>query len=38
MVMLKGSSFADVQREFYALLAYAAITLSLAVNRYKKTV
>ncbi|MDR0694256.1 MAG: ABC transporter permease [Prevotellaceae bacterium] len=37
MVMLKGSSFADVQREFYALLAYAAITLSLAVNRYKKT-
>ena len=38
MVMLKGSSFADVQREFYALLIYAAIALSLAVNRYKKTV
>jgi ABC-2 type transport system permease protein len=37
MVMLKGSSFADVQREFYALLAYAAVALSLAVNRYKKT-
>jgi ABC-2 type transport system permease protein len=37
MIMLKGSSFADVQREFYALLVYAAIALSLAVNRYKKT-
>jgi len=37
MIMLKGSTFADVQREFYALLAYAAAALSLAINRYKKT-
>ncbi|MDR2802488.1 MAG: ABC transporter permease [Prevotellaceae bacterium] len=37
MVMLKGSSFADVRHEFYALLAYAAVSLTLAVNRYKKT-
>lgn len=36
MVLLKGSGFADISKEFYSLLVYATIILSLAVWRYKK--
>ncbi|MEZ5146503.1 MAG: ABC transporter permease [Bacteroidales bacterium] len=37
MVLLKGSGFRDISREFFSLLIYAAIILSLAVWRYRKT-
>ncbi|MCF8369006.1 MAG: ABC transporter permease [Bacteroidales bacterium] len=37
MVLLKGSGFADISKEFFSLLAYGAIILSLAVWRYRKT-
>ncbi len=37
MVLLKGSGFADISKEFFSLLAYAVIILSLAVWRYRKT-
>jgi len=37
MVMLKGSTFSDISREFYSLLIYASIILGLAVWRYRKT-
>ncbi len=37
MVMLKGSGFQDISREFFAISVYAAITLSLSVWRYRKT-
>ncbi len=37
MVMLKGSGFADISNEFYSLLVYAVVALSVAVWRYKKT-
>jgi ABC-2 type transport system permease protein len=36
MVMLKGSEFRDISREFYSLGVYAVVMLSLAVWRYKK--
>lgn len=36
MVLLKGSTFADISRSLYSLLIYAAIILSLAVWRYRK--
>lgn len=36
MVMLKGSNFEDISREFYSLLAYASIIIGLAVWRYRK--
>ncbi len=36
MILLKGSSFHDISHEFYSLLIYASITLSLAVWRYRK--
>jgi ABC-2 type transport system permease protein len=38
MIMLKGSGFSDFSGLFYALVAYAMLTLSLAVWRYRKTV
>ncbi|MDP3462265.1 MAG: ABC transporter permease, partial [Bacteroidales bacterium] len=38
MIMLKGSGFSDFASLFYALVAYAMLTLSLAVWRYRKTV
>ena len=38
MVLLKGSGFADISKEFFSLLIYAFIILSLAVWRYRKTV
>lgn len=37
MVLLKGSGFSDISHEFYSLLIYASIILSLAVWRYRKT-
>jgi len=37
MVMLKGSAFADVSREMYALAALSVVFTALAVNRYRKT-
>lgn len=36
MIMLKGSGFKDILPEFYSLLFYAIISLSLAVWRYRK--
>jgi ABC-2 type transport system permease protein len=36
MILLKGSTFKDVQNEFYSMAIYASITLSLAVWRYRK--
>jgi len=36
MILLKGSRFSDIAREFYSLVIYAAIVLSLAVWRYRK--
>jgi len=37
MVLLKGSQFHDISREFFSLLSYAVIILSLAVVNYRKT-
>lgn len=37
MVLLKGSDFADISKEFYSLLVYGGIIISLAVWRYRKT-
>jgi len=37
MVLLKGSQFADISREFFSLLIFAALILSLAVMNYRKT-
>jgi len=37
MVLLKGSGFSDIRFEFYSLLIYAALIISLAVWRYRKT-
>lgn len=38
MILLKGSEFKDISKEFFSLLIYAVILLSLAVWRYRKTV
>ena len=38
MILLKGSGFADIWKEFYSLLIYAFLSLGLAVWRYRKTV
>jgi ABC-2 type transport system permease protein len=38
MVLLKGSGFSDIAREFFTLLIYGILLLSLAVWRYRKTV
>ena len=37
MILLKGSGFADVSREFYSLLVYGVLILSLAIVNYRKT-
>lgn len=37
MMLLKGSSFSDISKDFYALLAYGSTILMLAVWRYRKT-
>jgi len=36
MVLLKGSGFNDIKEQFFSLLVYASIILSLAVWRYRK--
>ncbi len=36
MVMLKGSSFADISTLFYSLVVYAVLIISLAIWRYRK--
>jgi len=36
MVVLKGSDFSDISKEFYYLSIYAAFILSMAVWRYRK--
>jgi ABC-2 type transport system permease protein len=36
-VMLKGSTFADISKHFWALACYGFISISLAVWRYRKT-
>jgi len=38
MIMLKGSSFSDFQEQFYSLAVYAAVMLSFATFRHRKTV
>jgi ABC-2 type transport system permease protein len=37
MVMLKGSTFADISREIYSLIVISIAFTTLAVNRYRKT-
>ncbi len=37
MVLLKGSGFRDIHREFFSMLTYAILILTLAVNNYRKT-
>lgn len=37
MVILKGSGFSNISKEFYSLLVYAGLIISLAVWRYRKT-
>jgi hypothetical protein len=37
MIILKGSGFADIRREFYALLLYGLAAMSMAVAAYRKT-
>jgi ABC-2 type transport system permease protein len=37
MILLKGSGFRDIRREFYSLGIYAILILSLAVTNYRKT-
>ncbi|MEZ5196338.1 MAG: ABC transporter permease [Bacteroidales bacterium] len=37
MVMLKGSGFWDISKEFFSLAVYGTVILSLAVWRYRKT-
>ncbi len=36
MVILKGSGFSEISKEFYALLIYAFCSMSFAVVRYRK--
>jgi ABC-2 type transport system permease protein len=36
-VLVKGAGFAAVQTQFYALIAFAAVVLTLAVRQYSKT-
>ena len=37
MVMLKGSTFQDISRDIFSLVAIAIAFTTLAVNRYRKT-
>jgi len=36
-ILLKGSAFRDISREFYSLLIYAVMILTLAITNYRKT-
>ncbi len=37
MILLKGSAFPDIRREFYSLGIFAMLILSLAITNYRKT-
>ena len=37
MILLKGSEFGDIAREFYSLCLYATLILTLAITNYRKT-
>jgi len=37
MILLKGSGFMDIKREFYSLSVYAVLILTLAITNYRKT-
>ena len=37
MITLKGSGFSDIRHEFFALMIYALVMLTLSVWRYRKT-
>jgi len=37
MILLKGSAFGDITREFYSLCLYAILILTLAISNYRKT-
>jgi ABC-2 type transport system permease protein len=37
MILLKGSIFTDIYKEFFSLLLYGILVISLAVWRYRKT-
>lgn len=37
MVLLKGSGFTDISREFFSMAGYAGVVLTLAVANYRKT-
>ncbi len=37
MILLKGSGFQDIARDFYGLLIYSVLILSLAIGNYRKT-
>ncbi len=37
MILLKGSEFSDIRREFYSLAVYALLILTLAITNYRKT-
>ncbi|MEZ5070369.1 MAG: ABC transporter permease [Bacteroidales bacterium] len=37
MILLKGSGFTDIRKEFFSLLAYGILALGLAVGNYRKT-
>jgi len=37
MILLKGSGFGDIAREFYSLCIYATLILTLAITNYRKT-
>ncbi|MCP4313197.1 MAG: ABC transporter permease [Bacteroidetes bacterium] len=37
MILLKGSGFRDISREFYSLCIYAVMILTLAIANYRKT-
>jgi ABC-2 type transport system permease protein len=35
-VLLKGATFADIERQWWSLVAYAVVIISIAVSRYRK--
>jgi ABC-2 type transport system permease protein len=37
MILLKGSDFRDISREFYSLSIFAVMILTLAITNYRKT-
>jgi len=37
MVLLKGSQFVDIRKEFFALLIYSIVTITMSTWRYRKT-